>query len=218
MKRIIEGLRSRLHSMLLPVRSRFLKKQLKNTDFSIIASNCVGTRMYLETGIPYTSPFVGLYIFAPDYIKLLKSLKHYLSQPLEFTDKSKYQNQCMPAKNGHSYPIGLLGGEIELHFLHYKSEADALIKWNRRLKRINWDNLFITCTDRDLFTDELLKEYNSLPFEHKVCFTAKNNPGINSSVWIREDQNQTSIRDLFTDYRTLKKNFDYVKWLNSVKS
>jgi uncharacterized protein (DUF1919 family) len=210
MVNIFDISRHSIHNMLLPLTSYILKKKLKNNNFSIIASNCVGTRIYRELNLPYTSPFIGLFICAPDYIKLLKDPKRYLQMPIKFIEKSKYSD----LKKDRAYPIGLLGDEIELHFLNYESKEDALEKWNRRLKRINWDNLYVTFTDRDFCTSEILQEFDSLPFQHKVCFTANNNSKIHSAVWVKDDKNQPSVRDLYTHYHTLKKYFNFMKWLN----
>jgi uncharacterized protein (DUF1919 family) len=206
--------KQRIHEIFLPITSRLRRKHLENFDFSIIASNCIGTRMYRELGIEYTSPFVGLFIFAPDYIKLLKNLKYYLSLPMEFIDKSKYTGSNS-TQVSHEYLIGLLGGDIEFHLLYDNDKRKAREKWDRRLERINWDNLFFTFTDRDLCTDQLIHEFDSLPFKHKICFTAKKISNLSSSVWVKDYKDQPFVGDMYTNCSILEKNFNFVEWLNS---
>ncbi|WP_245150281.1 DUF1919 domain-containing protein, partial [Streptococcus pneumoniae] len=54
--------------------------------------------------------------------------------------------------------------DIELHFLHYADEEEATQKWNRRLERIHWDNLYFKFNDNDACTYELMKEFEELLF------------------------------------------------------
>lgn len=52
---------------------------------------------------------------------------------------------CVEDKDG----IGKLD-DIEVVFLHYKSEEEAYQKWNRRKKRINYNNLIFKFNDMNL--------------------------------------------------------------------
>ncbi|HHS93529.1 MAG TPA: DUF1919 domain-containing protein, partial [Campylobacterales bacterium] len=47
--------------------------KINKHDFSIISNNCWGTFIYKKYGLPYQSPFVNLFIFADDYLKLLEN-------------------------------------------------------------------------------------------------------------------------------------------------
>ena len=71
------------------------------------------------------------------------------------------------------YPIGLINNKIEIHFLHYKTEKEAKSKWNRRVKRINWNNLYIKMDDRDGCTLDIIKRFDQLPFKNKIFFQPK---------------------------------------------
>ena len=137
--------------------------------------------------ICYAGLWINLFIFAPCYIKLLKNLDYYMSLdivPLNRT--SKYLN-CNP-----NYPIGIIDDEIEVHFLHYTSIEEACKKWNERRLRINFSNLFITMTDQDACTYSLIKEFDNLPYENKIFFSAKNYPEIKSLVWCKKYNNWIS--------------------------
>lgn len=79
-------------------------------NFCIISHNCWGAEIYKELNIQYNTPFVGLFIPATCYIKLLSNTNHWLKQPLEFSTISKYDfyNHFRKERNNF-YPIGLLG-------------------------------------------------------------------------------------------------------------
>jgi uncharacterized protein (DUF1919 family) len=195
--------RDRFHNALL-------KKQVRNTDFTIIANNCWGSRIYQELGIAYNTPFVGLFFAAPCYLKMLANLDDYLFADLKFTNRSKYPT----FKDISGYPIGLLGNEIEIHFRHYKSEEEAREKWFRRARRMNMDNLFVAFSDRDIFSEELLKEFDALPYKRKVCFTAKPYRNSPSAVYLPEYAGRKFIGDIYNEHFVYKRYFDIADWLN----
>lgn len=192
--------------------ARRLKNKLKDTDFTIISNNCWGAELYKELNLVYNTPFVGLYIFAPCCIKMLKNLKLYLSQGLAFIETSRYQ-EANAERLKKSYPIGLLGNDAEIHFVHYATAEEAREKWSRRVKRINWDELFIEFCDRDRFTVHLLEEFERLDFPKKICFTSKDYSGFKSVLWIRDCANETSVMDGKRLYGVCKKYFDIADWL-----
>jgi uncharacterized protein (DUF1919 family) len=90
----------------------------------LISRNCWGGQAYQSLGLPYNSPFVGLFLFGPCYMKLLRDFDSYMQMELEFIEISKYAD----AYNNH--PIALLG-DVEIHFQHYGSIEEAREKWNK---------------------------------------------------------------------------------------
>ncbi len=172
---------------------------IRNRDFSIIASNCTGTLPYRFLNIPYTSPTVNLFFHAPCYLKLVKNLDYYLSVPLRFTPRSSYAQGELVRSLHHHYPVGRLD-DIEVHFMHYSSETEAADKWNRRKERINRDNMIFAFTDKDLCTDELISEFDALPFDNKYVLTAKAMPHIKSAIHVPACDGMTEIGDCYTRY------------------
>ena len=67
---------------------------------------------------------------------------------------------------GREYPIGRCG-DIELHFIHYTTFESAKENWEKRKKRINWDNLFIMMYTEN---EEIAEKFLELPYEKKICF------------------------------------------------
>ena len=109
---------------------------LKNKNFTIISNNCWGGFVYQKFGLEYMTPFIGLFIFAPDYIKLLNDFENLIFSKVSFIEpkSSRYIQEILVDDKLPKYPIGILNNDIEIHFLHYKSEKEALEKWNRRIK------------------------------------------------------------------------------------
>lgn len=179
----------------------------KNKTFSIISNNCWGGGIYQELKVPYYTPTIGLFFYPNDYIKFLTNLKHYCTDAeLSFTKSSKHKLHT------GQYPIGLLDGEIEIHFLHYKNEDEAREKWNRRKKRINWDNLYIKMDDRDGCTEEHCTMFDKLPYKNKIFFSASIRP-YKSSVYLPKCGGG-NVDELYGNKHLWRNDFDIVSWLN----
>lgn len=177
---------------------------------TIISNNCWGGRVYQRYGLPYTSPTVGLLLFADEYIKFVSNLKYYLSLELTFIPKTQSKYYEYYKEKDKYYPIGLLG-DIEIVFLHYKSEKEAYEKWNRRKKRINWDNLIVKFNDQNLATEEHIKAFDRLPYKNKLCFVAHKVEGTTCTIHFQEFENSPFVTNDITSY-TKYLNID--KYLN----
>ncbi|MFT7214520.1 MAG: hypothetical protein ACI9XK_004788 [Granulosicoccus sp.] len=179
---------------------------IKSRNFSIIASNCTGTLPYRFLKMPYTSPTVNLFFFAPCYLKFVKNIEYYLSLPLKFKTSSNYKQGELVRTTHGQYPLGELD-DIEIHFMHYNSVGEATKKWNRRKTRINFDNLILVFTDKDLCTPELLKEFDDLPYDNKLVLTAKSWSDIQSHIRVPHFDGMSEIGDCYTRY-------DYLTHIN----
>ena len=146
------------------------------TDTSIISSNCFAGRIMQDLHMKYNSPTLGLYFMYPDYIMFLSDLEHYLTEGrLDFVEHSKYPlGDERRATWKHWYPIGLLNGKIEIHFLHYFSEEEASSKWYRRAARVNFKKLLVIGMDQNLCEPKDIETFDHLPFKHKMFFSARN--------------------------------------------
>lgn len=179
---------------------------LKGNSFTIVSNNCFAGFVYQKFGIKYNTPFIGLFILAPDYIELLKNFNELINKKLVFIngDESKYKDYLIKNNRYNKYPIGKLGESVEIHFLHYKSEIEAEEKWNRRLKRINFNNILFKFSDSDMSNLELIKEFDQLSFKNKICFTSKNIPNIKSQIYLRKYKNEKSVRNEWAAISTMK--------------
>lgn len=180
--------------------------RIKNKDFTIIASNCCGTFVYYDMGLPYLSPTINLTIRMDDFVRLAENLEWYLEQ--EFVEAERKEN-C---------PVGILG-DIKIDFVHYDTFEEGVLKWEERKKRINWDNLFFMGVEKDGCTYETIKRFDELPYENKVIFTHVRYPEFSSAYYIKgfEDRNELGVITFYKKQflkRRYLDDFDYVGFLN----
>lgn len=151
--------------------NRIIKKieflRLQNKEFSLISNNCWGYELYNVLKRQYNSPFIGLFLFPECYIKLLENFEANMQSKIVFSNRTRYMDTEL------NYPLGIINNDIEIHFLHYSSETEALEKWNRRTSRLlksmseNIPTYFKFC-DRDGCSLEHMKRFHSLPFQNKI--------------------------------------------------
>ena len=181
-----------------------LRKRLKNDNFSIICSNCVGGVIYNRLGRKFLSPTINLWMHQQDFLKFVEKLRDYTALDLEFVDSE------------YDYPVALLG-DIKIHFNHYKTEREAEECWNRRKSRINYDNLFIIMYERDNITVDDFRILENIECKNKIVFSDKRHPDIDYIVTMETSNRQNGQQCLDRDWlgrRTFEKQVDYVKWLN----
>ena len=188
------------------------KRKLKNRNLSIIASNCNGGVISNDLGLQHNSPFVNLFLKADDYVKMLSDLKGYMNYELKFV------KEIDSIYGEVSYPTAYLK-DVKIYFMHYSSEQDALKAWERRKKRINWDNLYILFSDRSGCTQKDLEDFDMLSFKNKVVFTHIKHPEIQSSFYIKgyENEGKVGILSEYKNKYAIKRQldqFDFVKWFN----
>jgi uncharacterized protein (DUF1919 family) len=63
-------------------------------------------------------------------------------------------------------------GELEIHYMHYHTCAQAKEDWERRKKRVDLNKILVLTTDRDGFDMAAFERWKKLPYP-KVLFTAK---------------------------------------------
>lgn len=179
----------------------------------LISSNCFAGRIMQDLKVPYNSPTEGLYFWAPDYIEFLKDLPHYLKAEITFVDHSKYTiGDERRAKWSHWYPIGLLDGKVEIHFLHYYTEKEAAEKWYRRAARVDLKNVLIIGMDQNLCSEKEIEEFSKLPYKNKIFFSRFDLPFV-SNEFMPEFEGCESVGDPYrkadTYYRHLINHFQH---------
>lgn len=116
------------------------------------------------------TPTTGLYFFADEYIKFLTKLNYYMSIPMTIVPVQESTHyDVLKLRNQLHCPIGRLD-DIEVVFQHYHSGKEAVEKWERRKKRINWDNLIIKFSNMNYCTDEDIKAFLQLSYDVKFVF------------------------------------------------
>jgi hypothetical protein len=115
-----------------------------------------------------------------------------------------------------NYPIGVLGDDVEIHFYHYASEAEALVKWKRRICRISRDNIIFkidaqkTRTEFPEQAEALLNRFKSLQFARRLiidCTESETEEGLLAIKYWGMDGRLMFKKSLLF--------FDLAYWLNT---
>ena len=208
----LEDIKSKLR---WKIRKKYDKRninRLTNREFSLFSSNCTGGVIYHALGLRFLSPTINVFFEAGDYIKFLSNPEHYLHGKLSVVENTRY-----------NYPL-IQCEDIVIHAVHYKKLDDFKEKWLSRGKCINFQNLYVIMSERDGCTYEHIREFDKLPYEHKVIFVHKPMPEIESAIYIPGTeldgkdgqwiQPLTSYLHRFSSKRYIDL-FDYVEFFNS---
>lgn len=138
---------------------RLRKKAKMSNQVTIISQNCIGGVFYHDMGMQFLSPTINLYFEQPDFVKFVNNLEHYINSQLVMHWEEEY-------------PVGVLGGDIRIMFMHYNSCSEAKMSWEKRKHRINYGKVLVLCTDRNGFNDEVFEEWKRISYP-KVLFTVQ---------------------------------------------
>ena len=167
-----------LKDRIIRARAPLKRIGLENRDFSILANNCWGGIVSRDRRLPYNSPTCGTYFFSKDYLRFLSDVHRYLETELEELPvrESRYAEELI-SLHGEEVVLGRMD-DVEVVLLHYPTFAEAKEKWDRRKKRIRWDNLLVKYSDQNGFAPEDFEAFRALPFRNKLFLTV--NPAYES--------------------------------------
>ena len=167
---------------IIRVKAPLVRRGLTNLDFSILANNCWGGIVSRDRHLPYNSPTCGTYFFSKDYLRFLGDLEGYLGRELEEVPvrASAYADELLQL-HGPDVVIARTG-DVEIVMLHYPTFEEAKVKWDRRKKRINRDNLLVKYSDQNGFAPEDFETFRKLPFKNKLFLTT--NPAYESDFTV----------------------------------
>jgi len=198
-----------------PLFAPFRRKKLTNTDFTIISNNCWGGRVYEYFGLRKNSPTIGAYFFPTDFIAFVRDLKYYTSKPIQMisAEESKWYEQ-LKFKGQLKFPIGRIDG-IEVVFLHYQDPTIAKEKWERRCKRINWNNIIYKFSYMNGCTDKDIREFDDLTKDKKrVIFTRKKIKYVSDCIIIPPAFKNDDVTQITNDTFYFDRYVDLVKMIN----
>lgn len=188
-----------------------LQKKNRNIDFTLITNNCIGGVIYHNLGLQFQSPTVNLYIKGKEYLEFVKNFERYSRIKMKETKEE-----------GINFPIGLLDSEsgdlypVKVYFQHYSSFEEALEKWEKRIKRINFKNVYVIWEFYDnLYDLELLREFDSLPIKKKIILHRPIEEFKDAFVFDEFPMRVGGILEYegFSGKRKIDR-FDYVQFLN----
>ena len=105
-------------------------------------------------------------------------------------------------------------GDVEIVFLHYKTEAEAKEKWERRKMRVNYDDIIYKFSRMNLCTEEHLKGFDSLPYENKFILNNRKHTRYKSEIFWKSSSNDSEI---FSDTENFPGNLKIRKILKGNK-
>lgn len=187
--------------------SRFekkLRRKLKNDQFSILCSTCIGGIIYHRLGKQFLSPTINMWMNQREFLIFLENLDEALAQELVFI-KTKYD-----------HPVAQLttkGGSVNLYFNHAKTQEEADRDWTRRKARINRDNLFVIMYDTDNITEADIRRLEKIKCRNKIVLSA-NKRDLPYVLTIKSKGASNYLEADRFGRRTFEKKFDFVKWLN----
>lgn len=174
---------------------------LKESNLSILSSNCWAGICYHRLGLEFLSPTINMFFDCRDFNKFVKDLDYYLSLPVEFAE--------MCCETNTQYPIGTIG-DIRLNFNHYTDFDDAVACWEKRKKRLNKNNiLVVSYTDYE----DVAIEFDNLSYENKILFTSFDN-NLKSSIYINLESKEPLWSAVNSTASGSKNIFDMLSLLN----
>lgn len=140
----------------------FYKSTIIEKDLTIISSFCVAGTIYHDVGTKFLSPTINLAFDGEDFCAFCENLEENLKKDI------------IEVKNhDFDYPVGRLGDNVLIRFVHYDNFELAKSKWLERVQRINWSKIVVIANDRDgMDSNECLNRFDKLPYK-KYMFSAK---------------------------------------------
>lgn len=212
---LTQAVRHRL-LMLAPqaLRRRTVLRKLGHLPFAVISNNCWGSHIYQAAGLPYATPFIGLAMSPKSYLRLLSNW-NFVKAPLRFKGSSSEEwVENIRQARGTFWPVGFLADQVEIQFMHYQSEEEARVKWERRLQRMPADpgRLFVKFDDYDRLSDNELSQFATLEFPNKVFFSGNSDRlRVHCAMYIPTSTGR--LPDGLTLSRISPQYFDAASWI-----
>lgn len=197
------------------VGAALLRAGLEEREFTVLSNDCWGQALYEGYGLPCQTPLIGSGMYADCFLRFLGDIEGYLRSPLRFVPETRYRalgriRSQRAAQNG-LWPIAMLGGDVEVHFLHVRSEDEARRSWDFGCERLNLKRLAVKFSaDKDGATEEHIRQFAAMPFERKLLISRESLPGIECAV-----QTPNYVINGAVMFRRSVKYFDCTRWLNT---
>ena len=154
-------------------RQETIEKEAFSDDITIISNTCIGGRLYHDYHKRFLSPTIDFYMEPSEFVKFCLRLEYYLN--CEIKPLSNYRFDYL-----EDFLFCDIGGLIA-GFSHSNNSYDTIIKkWNERKKRVNYNNIVVICTDRNVLTKpvkkcdkETVEKFGEIPYK-KVLFSIVN--------------------------------------------
>lgn len=198
--------------------SRYIS--LIENPVTIISDDCWGGEVYHTLALPFSSPTININWKTEEYVKFILDLPYYLRQSLQCGRESDFEAGI--------YPLGLLGEgdkQVSMELIHNSSFEEAKQQWERRKKRVNFNNIFVKLgmNKKDNWKT-YMDVFDSLQYK-KICFFpyVRDKEGyINSALynkWRRDNDLKSridsyDINDWLRNPKAMRSSIDILALLN----
>ena len=145
------------------VYNKYKYRKLNNHP-CIISRDCIGGALYKDFNLEFTSPMINLEMSNKDFVLFCNHLNEYIE-----SDVKEYKNSL------YNYPVGIMDlkyGKILIHFAHYKSFNEAYECWNRRKKRIDYNNIYIIMCVGPEASKKTINMFESIKYKNKILLSS----------------------------------------------
>ncbi len=133
---------------------------------TIISDDCWSGYVYNRLKLPFSTPFINIYIENEEYMKLIQNIDYYLKSELTMVREGNLQEGI--------FPIAALGkgsNQVKMQLVHDATFAEGKENWDRRKERINLENIFVKMrfSISDKNKEILIEAFKSVPWK-KILF------------------------------------------------
>lgn len=153
---------------------------LRKASVTIVSNNCIGGVLCHDFGLRFCTPFVNTNISMEHYLQICRRLKEYMQAELQQVEATK-EVQDYFYKNLGNGKVDFPAGKLELlgeppvliFFQHYSTFEQSLEMWERRKKRMNYDNLFFIVATNLMNNQNECEDFANLklPTQRKLLLT-----------------------------------------------
>jgi uncharacterized protein (DUF1919 family) len=214
------GVKKQIQSMisnnpLARARRKHMRNSLRNTEFTLLAPNCMAGILLHDLGLRFLTPTVNLMMTQKDFLSFVLNMDDYLKAEFSFFSHPEFSCPCARLQ-----PKGLPA--VTVHFTHYKTAQEAEEKWRERAARIRRDNLFVFLEERDGIDRVDLEKLKGLQVRGVMAFTCNDYPDLPYCVYLEKYHAAGAVgnileKRLSDDSREYEHFFDFVKWFNEAE-
>ena len=149
------------------------------SNISIVSDCCFAGLLYHRFGMRFTSPTINMFSDNENYFRFISDLENHFRLPMVEVDNWIDK----PWAGVYSYPRGCVG-DVEWCFNHDITFATALDRWQKGVKRFNWDNYLVIMT---INSESMAYAFDDLRINKKIGFYWKD-LGLKSVIYLPEWQ------------------------------
>lgn len=175
----------------------------------ILSSDCTGGRLMFDYNLPTYTPTINNWYSAKDFIRICREPDKYFSMKMERGEQDS---------NGQ--PTGIIG-DIMVHLGHSAGYEEAKKRWEIgcknyfRAKESEKYEICVIMNDRNYFTDDILQEFEDLPYKYKILFVHKKENIAPHTFYMHGEDNLEFV-NIMTSFEGIIKRrydrFDFYHW------